>query len=921
MANLNKTPIINVLRQNGGTLYTMPSAAEDIGLNLNSRTNSVSLSHYALLNIPIANTNENINRENIKENLFNVTFIPGQFDEFNNNNSNYNDAISESNGASWQIAASLQNYMMNFETRLLNEDDYNYQDLDTVSERVFWKWLKETGAIQWEIINNSTGEGYITSSKNDSSYYFVEGDNLTTEYNNVVKCFGTIDAGNNLANEFGFFNETYINIPSSYGAGKVFFESINSNNYKLGRTYTIDSNEYLEGRTATDNDSIIYTINKPFTDILGSDNGSLSNESQNTEMLVDGSLRTWYGGYSDTAYKAYFTQEAYSPLDSSITNTIEYIKEDETVAKFRRSNLDGIEIVKDINEISKILKNSNLVSEENKSLIKINSYDDINIDKDHIYNTESEFQFNAILLYYSIYNQDDANRKALATNLFGVLFLNSPISNITQTGFSLDFNIPTLTKKQSTENGFGTGFSFRINLKTLSVYDNSNSIINDGTTSNSIVSRDFNNVIAILNNAIENMNINVETTKAIQEQYSKIINFYANQGIKIDDLSTKLNGYLHGNRSSVLNTSILNTPIIRSGNNLVNTSIQFQIPISYDSFSNNIEYSDSILTIDASGVNIENLDSSIIYNENLLTKVIKYNGDSAYIDVSVENEVNSLLDKILNSEYLNVLYTEYNKDYVKLSEDSNDYIPATQRNKELIIDPDSPILNNGDLSFLMSNHIENLYDEQNSKYETAYINNVKLVPYLLAIIQKLNSKLNDISINIENNINESFNNIEENIDNNQNNITTLQNTISSLESTIDNQASTILSLESLIYGITLGNTDEEIKAQYYDINNLLENTKKDITYNNIHIDTSISGIYGTSADGSKIAIWKEEILDQGGDITGYNINYGYVNDAPIGNFVLYYIDNDENISLGELLGESPKMYGAKLNGIISLINN
>ena len=47
-----KTPLLQSLRAIGGTMYVFPSAAEDIGLNLQSTTTGVAMSHFALLNIP-----------------------------------------------------------------------------------------------------------------------------------------------------------------------------------------------------------------------------------------------------------------------------------------------------------------------------------------------------------------------------------------------------------------------------------------------------------------------------------------------------------------------------------------------------------------------------------------------------------------------------------------------------------------------------------------------------------------------------------------------------------------------------------------------------------------------------------------------------------------------------------------------------
>jgi len=80
------------------------------------------MSHFALLNIPeltVANC--------LKECSHSVTV---------------NTHITEPNAA---LAASLQNYAMNFETHITNDDNYNYQKLETVSEKVFWKWARHIG--------------------------------------------------------------------------------------------------------------------------------------------------------------------------------------------------------------------------------------------------------------------------------------------------------------------------------------------------------------------------------------------------------------------------------------------------------------------------------------------------------------------------------------------------------------------------------------------------------------------------------------------------------------------------------------------------------------------------------------------------------------------------------------------------------
>jgi len=44
------------------------------------------------------------------------------------------------------------------------------------------------------------------------------------------------------------FNETYINIPTSWGSGPVFMKHSNSENFKLGNSYIVDNIDHLEGR-------------------------------------------------------------------------------------------------------------------------------------------------------------------------------------------------------------------------------------------------------------------------------------------------------------------------------------------------------------------------------------------------------------------------------------------------------------------------------------------------------------------------------------------------------------------------------------------------------------------------------------------------------------------------------------------------
>lgn len=495
-----RTPLLRPLRDNGATLYVFPSANEDIGLNLNSRATGVAMSHYALLNLPVMFGNTDPKSESIA------------------------------------IATDLQNYMMNLECTLLNQDSYNYQEYHTVSERAFFHWLKSFGTrhIKDSKLN-------LDRTQNSNDVYYKETDNT----NRVVQCFGAIDTGNSLSTEFGMFNETYVNIPTSYGNGPVFFKQVqdtSETNYIYGKTYNTGDSEHLQGR---------------------------KNNVDTLKILSD--VKPKY--------------------DSGTSYTLN----------------DAYEIVKDINEIQSACR-----AFTNDKNIQINSYDDVNIDQKtqfsgkycDITSNPCEFGFNAILLYYSVYDQNDTTKTAYAINLFGIVFLDSPSS--VQNGQA---KIPSLIKKKSfgganKANFFGNSYSFRVNIKTLSVYDNTDAMIQDNTTMSSINSVDFSDVVSNLNRAIDVMNTNVQSTMAIQDAYMSTLKLTDENKQKLQELEAKLDGYLNGSKTSGIVSQNIRTKIIQpitdtsidssvsDGNNIIKIQLNKQLT----DFINTEEYQGSTYT-------------------------------------------------------------------------------------------------------------------------------------------------------------------------------------------------------------------------------------------------------------------------------------------------------------------------------------
>ena len=614
-----RTPLLRPLRDNGATLYVFPSANEDIGLNLNSRATGVAMSHYALLNLPVMFGNTDPKTESIA------------------------------------IATDLQNYMMNLECTLLNQDSYNYQEYHTVSERAFFHWLKSFE----KRYNNSKLS--LERTQNGNDVYYKETDNT----NRVVQCFGAIDAGNSLSTEFGMFNETYVNIPTSYGNGPVFFKQVQDSsetNYIYGKTYNGGDSEHLQGR---------------------------KNNVDTLKILSD--VKPKYD--NGTSYK----------LD------------------------DAYEIVKDINEIQSACR-----AFTNDKNIQINSYDDVNIDQKTQFSGKycditlnpCEFGFNAILLYYSVYDQNDTTKTAYAINLFGIVFLDSPSS--VQNGQA---KIPSLIKKKSfgganKANFFGNSYSFRVNIKTLSVYDNTDAMIQDNTTMSSINSVDFSDVVSNLNRAIDVMNTNVQSTMAIQDAYMTTLKLTDENKQKLQELETKLDGYLNGSKTSGIVSQNIRTKIIQpitdtsidssvsDGNNMIKIQLNKQLT----DFINTEEYQGSTYTPP-----IKILNDEYTYNVPTVYKPIfnvSTQADTALGEWSSDTgDINDIINGI------NVNYYTYN----------NNVYPSIELPQYILqgFGFDKLVYRTGD-------------PNNDNEKDTTFLNYESLIPLMIKYIQDLNKRIDEL---------------------------------------------------------------------------------------------------------------------------------------------------------------------------------
>lgn len=450
------TPLISPIKNVGGTFYTFPSASEDFNFSQNSSNKKFKFSKFVLLDIP------DVKDASTGINTLGLDHIPSSYIKVDT--SDWNTVFAES----------LQNYAFNLETLLVSQGFYDATKNSTVSERVFWKWLKEMGAIRWREANvgNPEAGGERTRRTEDSlnvndlskrqeiGKRFVEEDARTTTsgdlypYDPLVKYIGSIDIVNGVKYQGSSFLELYIMVPTDVGSTPtVLFKSkVNDSNYPAGALLTHNpedplNKEYLVGRSFNDSHPSGIDLRSHYdsdNDVFvkgtsGVDYYSLSIKKNGEDSFTDG----WW--FPDAAANSYYTEpnqlNDYRNDWMKITGWRDSVSNDKD---FLRSRLDGVEIDFDLARSY----SDNLTGE-------YRTFEDYNRSS-----SSEDFSFNTILIYYDLEDLDDPSKNA--TNLFGVLFLDrlrdSLTSSATMTGL-------TKYKPKSTARQNGNAYAWKVNLK------------------------------------------------------------------------------------------------------------------------------------------------------------------------------------------------------------------------------------------------------------------------------------------------------------------------------------------------------------------------------------------------------------------------------------------------------------------------
>jgi len=419
------TPLIKTPQADGGTFYTFSSAARDLSKTLNNENLRLVFSKFALLNIP--------DFDRLDPSTFSSYQNYMQFDTIDG--MIQNGGLKGDPNVNW--AESFQNYALNLEELILSNSGYDNTVRRTVTERVFFKWLKETGAIRFRTATTLEKSGSVAGN------LFVEEDEITTgnvQYRRVVKYLGEIDIVNNVDKAGEAYTELYINVPTEVGnTPTILFDSVSDANYQPSLKIQ-GSNEYILGRN-------VNTIHPQGLDIFAFYDYDQALLGGGPAGYTDPNANWMNETTPPSTTDAYFTEPTTFTNPGNI-DIRKYPADYGSPAGFsgsayRRSRLDGISLDFNPTHYQQIV--------EDPTISSIPQFNGIDL--------SSTFEFNAVLVYYDLV--DLSNSANTVTNLYGILLLD----NITPTVDGGYIQRYPKYKPNRVTGQNGNSYGFKINLR------------------------------------------------------------------------------------------------------------------------------------------------------------------------------------------------------------------------------------------------------------------------------------------------------------------------------------------------------------------------------------------------------------------------------------------------------------------------
>jgi hypothetical protein len=419
------TPLIKTPQADGGTFYTFSSSARDLSKTLNNDELKLVFSKFVLLNIP--------DFDKLDPNTFSNYENYMQFDTI--------DGMILSGGLKGDpnvnFTESLQNYALNLEELIISDASYDNTIQRSVAERVFFKWMKETGAMRFRAATN------LEKNPGVSRPLFVEEDEIKTgarQYRKVVQYVGDIDIVNNVDKAGEAYTELYINVPTEVGGTPtILFDSISDANYQPSLRIQ-GKDEYILGRNASTiqpqglSINAFYDYDQPLS---GPNSGGYTDSNAN-----------WMNEPTPpTSLDSYFTEPI--SFTSPISVDIQKYPSDYNNpvgfngSAYVRSQLDGISVDFTPNDYEQIITDPTIAT-----IPQFNGTD-----------LASTFEFNAVLVYYDLV--DTSNTANTVTNLYGILL----VDNITPTTDGGYIQRYPKYKPNKVTGQNGNSYGFKINLR------------------------------------------------------------------------------------------------------------------------------------------------------------------------------------------------------------------------------------------------------------------------------------------------------------------------------------------------------------------------------------------------------------------------------------------------------------------------
>jgi hypothetical protein len=189
------TPLVRIPQIQGGTIYAFASGTRDLTRAFNNPDIKFEFSKYALLDIP--NFETAVAGKNTMDftNMLDYSGLP----------------YTLKGDAGHDFANTFQNYALNLEEELLQDDDFDSTLYGSDAEKIFFKWLEAAGAVRFKTAdsNDAIGGGFSIEESNASG--------TGTDYDRVVKYLGSIDVNNDIQYKGNAYHEVYINVPSGVG--------------------------------------------------------------------------------------------------------------------------------------------------------------------------------------------------------------------------------------------------------------------------------------------------------------------------------------------------------------------------------------------------------------------------------------------------------------------------------------------------------------------------------------------------------------------------------------------------------------------------------------------------------------------------------------------------------------------------------